>query len=73
MNYTKENIQGIVFKVGAVNYIIDFHGTIATQYSKVGSYWLKRPNEMITHLKTDWVVIEWPLKPSEINNNYELY
>lgn len=73
MNYTKENIQGIVFKVGVTNYIIDFHGTIATGYSKVSNWWLERPAEIITHLKTDWVVLEWPLKPSEINNNYELY
>jgi hypothetical protein len=74
MKYTKENIQGLVFGIGRSRYMIDHNDSIPNprKFTIPSSYWT--PERCIEKLEEGvWEVKEWPLKPSEINNNYQIY
>jgi len=74
MKYTKENIQGIVFKAGSAYYLIDHSKTLPNPRNLTipSETWI--PESCIIKFENkDWIVVEWPLKPKEIINNYDIY
>jgi hypothetical protein len=74
MKYTKENIQGIVFKAGNSQYLIDHYKNIPNPRGLTipSEGWI--PECCIREFESGaWIVLEWPLKPHEIINQYEIY